>query len=90
MILEGIKKFCPQNSRVWLFGSRVDDAKKGGDIDLYIEIDNQDLILDCKLKLLSFFELKLGEQKIDILIRSLDRPMTAMHDIAKSTGIELI
>ncbi len=25
------------HSRVWLFGSRVDDARRGGDVDLYIE-----------------------------------------------------
>jgi len=25
------------SSRVWVFGSRVDDARRGGDVDLYIE-----------------------------------------------------
>lgn len=26
--------------QVWLFGSRVDPTAKGGDIDLYIELNN--------------------------------------------------
>lgn len=24
-------------SRIWLFGSRVDDARRGGDVDLYVQ-----------------------------------------------------
>lgn len=89
-ILEGVHKYCGKNARVWLFGSRVDDAKRGGDIDLYIETEIKDTLLDAKLKLLGFFEKAFGEQKIDILLRSLFFPMTAMHEMAKSTGIELL
>lgn len=88
-ILDGVEKFCGKDAKVWLFGSRVDDLKKGGDIDLYVEIDPNISILDAKLKLMSFFELKMGEQKIDILIRSTDQPISAMHDVAKSTGQQL-
>ena len=49
-----------------LFGSRTDDSKRGGDIDILIKsnvIRNQDL---SKI-LLCFFE-KFGEQKLDIVI----------------------
>jgi uncharacterized protein len=51
---------------VYLFGSRVDDAEKGGDIDLLIipkKIKSTDKI---KLKA-ALFE-KLEEQKIDLVI----------------------
>lgn len=57
-------------ARVFLFGSRVDDAKKGGDIDLFIDIDPlcvedefaQAARLSVQLKL------ALGDQKIDIVV----------------------
>ena len=89
-ILEGVFKFCGPKAKVWLFGSRVDDSKKGGDIDLYIEVDENISLLDVKLKLLGFLHMKLGEQKIDILIKSRDMPSTAMHEIAKATGVKIL
>ncbi len=54
------------NAKIYLFGSRADNEKKGGDIDLLIfskKIDN-DTKRMIKLKLYD----KLGEQKIDILV----------------------
>ena len=59
------------DGKIFLFGSRVDDAKKGGDIDLYIKLDYP---LDTKERLhkKSQFRIKLedkiGEQKINIII----------------------
>ncbi|MFA6920520.1 MAG: nucleotidyltransferase domain-containing protein [Gallionella sp.] len=79
-------------ANVWLFGSRVDDAARGGDIDLYIEpaTDNADAIVDSKLRFLVSLYKKLGEQKIDVVIR---RPGfkedLAIYNIAKQTGVKL-
>jgi predicted nucleotidyltransferase len=56
------------NAQIYLFGSRVDDDKKGGDIDLLIlssKITEKNRRL-IKLKLYD----ALGEQKIDLIITS--------------------
>jgi uncharacterized protein len=51
---------------IYLYGSRVDDDKLGGDIDLLI-ISNKLLSLKDKSKIRWAIYEKLGEQKIDIL-----------------------
>ena len=65
-----IKKYFYQfftDGRVYLFGSRVDDSKKGGDIDLYLVVSNFDNLFEKKIKFLSRIKRELGEQKIDIV-----------------------
>ncbi len=56
------------SSKVYLFGSRVDDAKKGGDIDLFVKADfpPEDLFIR-KIKMLTVLQFKLGDRKIDIV-----------------------
>jgi predicted nucleotidyltransferase len=87
-----IKKITKENfggnAQVYLFGSRVNDLKKGGDIDLYIETDIKENILDRKLKMLVEMEKFLGEQKIDLVVNNfhIEKPIYA---IAKQEGIRL-
>ena len=52
---------------IYLFGSRVDDTKKGGDIDLYLVLKDHTNLFAKKLKFLSRVKRELGEQKIDII-----------------------
>ena len=58
-----------KGAQVSLFGSRVDDTRRGGDIDLYITGTNlsMDAQLDAKLDLLVKLKQVLGEQRIDIV-----------------------
>ena len=56
-----------QDGSIYLFGSRVDDAKKGGDIDLYLVINDKTDLLKKKIKFLAKIKKELGEQKIDIV-----------------------
>jgi predicted nucleotidyltransferase len=59
-----------ESGKIYLFGSRVDDNKKGGDIDLYLcPAKNFDDESERKLKFLLKLYEDLGEQKIDIVLR---------------------
>ena len=62
---------------IYLFGSRVDDNKKGGDIDLYLVPSKKfDDEIDRKLEFLMKLKEKIGEQKIDIVMaKDKDRPI---------------
>lgn len=58
---------------IYLFGSRTDDSKKGGDIDLYIHLNDKQepqKIMLQKAEFLAKLDLLLGEQKIDLLVRT--------------------
>jgi len=68
--LEVIKKHFLnifESGEIYLFGSRVDDSKKGGDIDLYLVLENHKNLFEKKIKFLSRIKRELGEQKIDIV-----------------------
>ena len=79
-------------ANVWLFGSRVDDSKRGGDIDLLIETDQVDVdaIARTEIAFLTQLQMKLGEQKIDVLLDYPSRKnRPPIFSIAKQTGIFL-
>ncbi len=70
-----------------LFGSRVDDYKAGGDIDLYIEapISPQQGV-EARLHMVADIWKALGERKIDVVINTGGEPL-AIYEIAKSEGV---
>lgn len=80
-------------SRLWLFGSRTDPQRRGGDIDLYIEpeIQTADEIVDAKLKFLRELHSTLGEQRIDVVIRrGAFKDELPIYRVARETGIRLL
>jgi predicted nucleotidyltransferase len=88
-LLEATHTCFGKNADIWLFGSRVDDNKKGGDIDLYIETDLEKDTIAAKLKMRGLIWPLFGERKIDILVRSRSKEPSAIHKIALSTGQKL-
>jgi len=76
------------DSEVWLFGSRVDDHKRGGDIDLYIETGHEIQMMK-QLRLMSQLQCALGFRKIDVVIRTPDSADRPIFYTAKDTGVQL-
>jgi predicted nucleotidyltransferase len=76
--------------KVYLFGSRTDDRKKGGDIDLFITHSNKEQLNSRKkLGFLTDLILKIGEQKIDVVLDKKDTLNPGFLETIKKTRIEL-
>jgi len=75
------------DGRIFLFGSRVDDNLKGGDIDLYLHPKNRDNIFRKKIKFLAKVKRELGDQKIDIVFQEDENRLIEKE--ANKYGIEL-
>ena len=77
--------------RISLFGSRVDPSAKGGDIDLYVEIDalpgGTPPTYSRALRLA--IQDRLGDRKIDLLIDDGRKDLGTFGEIVKSTKVDL-
>lgn len=82
------------NTRVLVFGSRVDDTHRGGDYDVLVDtaIDSADEIVAKKLECLVALHdtAEFEGEKIDLVIRSpLHREELPIHAVALREGIPL-
>ena len=57
------------DAQIFLFGSRVDDTKKGGDIDLFV-VTSKKITLKDELSILAQLELNGLVRKIDLIIQT--------------------
>ena len=75
---------------VRLFGSRVNDSQRGGDIDLLVESKlplEHRIQAECKLAARLF--IRLGGRKVDVLIKDPTMPLQLVHEQAITHGIIL-
>ena len=79
-------------ARTYLFGSRVDDQQRGGDIDLYItDIEcPPGSHTDAKLRFLVKIKQRLGDQRIDVVLApAAGETVWPIHRMAQETGVLL-
>lgn len=71
---------------VWLFGSRVNDFKRGGDVDLYVETTRQNTLMSalrCKIALEDGLDLP-----VDLVVKEPGKEKP-IYNLAKAQGIPL-
>jgi len=83
-----------KNARIWVFGSRVDDQRRGGDYDFYVETSkaDPDEIVTDKLNMLASLHAspEFEGEKIDLVIRSaVPGPELPIYKVAKEQGVQL-
>lgn len=75
------------DAEVYLFGSRVDDKKKGGDVDIMV-LSGKKLLWKEKAKIRWHYFEKYGEQKLDIVSSTFEE-VNPFKQIVLHEGIRL-
>jgi len=76
--------------KIMLFGSRINDEEKGGDIDLYIETDHvQENRASIASRIAASIQISLGDRKVDILLVDPNTMIQPVHIKAQQEGIML-
>ena len=83
-IKKSVYAFDP-GAKIFLFGSRADDTRKGGDIDLFVLSKKIRGRERRKIKLNIYDQI--GEQKIDMVVTP--EIAGSFHRIAVATGVQL-
>ena len=89
-IRTGVAQLAGQDARVWLFGSRVHDQERGGDVDLLLELDvpvSEPAQLAARLS--ARVSRAMYGRKVDVVVRAPNLMHLPIHSIALQEGVRL-
>jgi len=79
-----------RDAEIRLFGSRADDRRRGGDIDLHVVAHDPERVgLENEIRFLVMLKDRIGDQKIDVIVRGPSEIPCTIDRIALDTGIPL-
>jgi predicted nucleotidyltransferase len=85
-----VAEICGERAVVRLFGSRLDDAAKGGDIDLMVELDEA---VEHPARLSAWLSVKVMRaiqgRKVDVILVAPNLEELPIHRIAREQGVIL-
>ena len=82
-----IRNYLGAEAAVWLFGSRVDDAGRGGDVDLYTETNLPGILLRETVRAKIALERVFG-RSVDLVVNN-HRKERPIYQIAREQGVRL-
>ena len=87
-IIKYAAQYFGTDFKLYLFGSRVYDNKKGGDIDLYLESKNE-IDIKQQIKFLKTIYKNVTQRKVDLIINTPSKEDKPVFHTARQEGIVL-
>lgn len=90
-IKQEAENFFGSGAEVWLFGSRVDDAQRGGDVDLYVRpaVADPERLASARFAFLARLKRRLGDRKIDLVLQREGGDELPIYTLAREQGVRL-
>jgi predicted nucleotidyltransferase len=77
-------------ARVWLFGSRVRDQERGGDVDPLLELDEPAAEpAQLSARLAALVSRSMYGRKVDVLVKAPNLMFLPIHAVALAEGLRL-
>lgn len=90
LIRETIDVMLGSDARITLFGSRLYDDMRGGDVDLMIAIAQRvDNVALLSARIAARLERLLGGRRVDVILVTPETAAQPIHKIAREQGISL-
>lgn len=86
-IIRAAKEVYGESVKVYLFGSRLDDTRRGGDIDLLVRTADGSKGILARIRFVSRLKAYLGDRKIDVIGDHEDSPVARE---ALKKGVQLV
>ena len=88
-IRAAVREVFGDRATVRLFGSRVRDMQRGGDIDLFVEVDPGDASITSEQRLRDRIAPAVDDLRVDIVLHERGAPLTPIERIALRDGVLL-
>lgn len=87
-IRDTVRSVAGASATVRLFGSRVNDAARGGDIDLLVELQTPvDSSVRLSARIGARLQQVLGDRRIDVLVAAPNLQEGPIHRVARESGV---
>ncbi|MGI4948519.1 MAG: nucleotidyltransferase domain-containing protein [Janthinobacterium lividum] len=74
---------------VRVFGSRAFDERRGGDIDLHVEVSRETDEIAARARFFDSLFGRIDEQRVDLVVHRRGEPLRGIDMIARRDGVEL-